>query len=106
MVTTCTMGPLYGTMKNQQDWLLQKTSSLSKQDATTLVAKQFAGAVLDALKDCHNEDRFQDLIDEQTPGGLNEQALRNYGTVLDGFNSLQEPVMDAILSRIRGETDE
>ena len=104
MVTTCTMGPLYGTMKNQRDWLLRKTESLSKQDATTLVVKQFEGAVLDATKHCH-KDRLEDLIQEQTPGGLNEQALKNYGQVLDGFAGLQEPVMDAILSRIRGETN-
>lgn len=104
MVTTCTMGPLYGTMKNQRDWLLQQTTSLSKADATTLVVKQFAGAIGDALQNCH-EHRLEDLIEEQTPGGLNEQALKNYGTVRNGFRDLQDPVMDAILSRIRGETD-
>ncbi len=105
MVTTCTMGPLYGTMMNQRDWLLRKTKSLSKQDATTLVVKQFEGAILDATKNCHHQNRLEDLIEEQTPGGLNEQALNNYGQVLDGFVGLQEPVMDAILSRIRGETN-
>ena len=104
MVTTCTMGPLYGTMKNQRDWLLKQTSSLSKADATTLVVKQFAASVGDALQNCH-ENRLEDLIAEQTPGGLNEQALNNYGTVLNGFQDLQEPVMDAILSRIRGDTN-
>eukprot|EP00536_Pseudo-nitzschia_multiseries_P006600 jgi/Psemu1/255514/estExt_Genewise1Plus.C_1430043 len=128
MVTTCTMGPLYGTMKNQRDWLLAKTGSLSREDATLLVIKQFAGAVFDAEQRATTststtattastststkttnkpslETRLEDLIEEQTPGGLNEQALKNYGTVLGGFADLQEPVMDAILSRIRGETD-
>ena len=106
MVTTCTMGPLYGTMKNQRDWLLNHTDSLSKSDASFLVVEQFAGAVSDASRELPQSDtRLEDLIDEQTPGGLNEQALRNYGTVLGGFAELQDPVMDAILSRIRGETD-
>mmetsp|Transcript_9692 Transcript_9692/g.20975 ORF Transcript_9692/g.20975 Transcript_9692/m.20975 type:complete len:433 (+) Transcript_9692:91-1389(+) len=111
MVTTCTMGPLYGTMKKQRDWLLNKTDSLSKDDATFLVIKQFAGAIFDAERATSTETTFaldtrlEDLIEEQTPGGLNEQALKNYGQVLGGFEDLQQPVMDAILSRIRGETD-
>ena len=105
MVTTCTMGPLYGTMLNQRDWLVQATDSrLSKEDATLLVIKQFAGAISDAARDIH-ETRLEELIAEQTPGGLNEQALKNYGTALKGFSNLQDPVMDAVLSRIRGETD-
>ena len=124
MVTTCTMGPLYGTMLKQRDWLLQSTASLSKADATFLVIKQFAGAISDAeqaaaatataTKDNDDDDddsilglanKLETLIEEQTPGGLNEQALRNYGAVLGGFEDIQQPVMDAILSRIRGETD-
>ena len=109
MVTTCTMGPLYGTMKNQRDWLLRKTDSLSKADATFLVIQQFAGAVSDAASALQDqevlESKLEALIAEQTPGGLNEQALKNYGTVLGGFESVQDPVMDAILSRIRGDTD-
>jgi pyrroline-5-carboxylate reductase len=106
MVTTCTMGPLYGTMKNQRDWLLKHTDSLSKTDASFLVVEQFAGAISDASRKLQsNSNRLEDLIEEQTPGGLNEQALKNYGTVLGGFAELQDPVMDAILSRIRGETD-
>jgi len=115
MVTTCTMGPLYGTMKNQRDWLMRHTNSLSKADASFLVVEQFAGAISDASRELQeqsnnsnsngSENRLEDLIEEQTPGGLNEQALKNYGTVLGGFAELQDPVMDAILSRIRGETD-
>jgi pyrroline-5-carboxylate reductase len=104
MVTTCTMGPLYGTMKNQRDWLLKQTDSLSKEDASFLVIKQFAGAISEAERES-SENRLEALIAEQTPGGLNEQALKNYGTVLGGFPELQDPVMDAILSRIRKESD-
>jgi len=110
MVTTCTMGPLYGTMKRQRDWLLQTTKTLSRADATFLVVQQFAGALSDPHSGSSSsavvpDNLLEALIDEQTPGGLNEQALRNYGTVLGGFEDLQKPVMDAILSRIRGETD-
>ena len=108
MVTTCTMGPLYGTMKHQKDWLLKQTGGrLSPQAATALVVKQFAGAVADAESSSNtiSENRLEELIAEQTPGGLNEQALNNYGNVLGGFEDVQTSVMDAILSRIRGETD-
>ena len=117
MVTTCTMGPLYGTMKNQRDWLLASIPSLSKGDATRLVIRQFEGAILDlsakaAVADENDKDNessseydriIETLIEEQTPGGLNEQALRNY-EVLGGMED-QRKVMRAIVSRIRGESD-
>ena len=117
MVTTCTMGPLYGTMKNQRDWLLASIPSLSTGDATRLVIRQFEGAILDLSakaavadeNDKHNESSseyeriIETLIEEQTPGGLNEQALRNY-EVLGGMED-QRKVMRAIVSRIRGESD-
>lgn len=120
MVTTCTMGPLYGTMKKQRDWLLENTNgkggSLTKKDATNLVMKQFQGAILDATykfnkeyendNDNENEDNIEidileNLINEQTPGGLNEQALKNYN-ILGGLHNIQQKVMDLIVNRIRG----
>lgn len=106
MMTTCMMGPLYGIMKESKDWLLSQTTSLSEQDATYLVIQQFIGAIQDADKANASKtqpNRLEDLIAEQTPGGLNEQALHN----LDQLGGLQahDQVMDAILSRIRGESD-
>lgn len=118
MVTTCTMGPLYGTMKKQRDWLLDNTNGLTKKDATNLVLKQFQGAILDATYKFNNNDNMEDndsadtedntdidmlehLINEQTPGGLNEQALKNY-SILGGLHNIQQKVMDLIVNRIRG----
>ena len=126
MVTTCTMGPLYGTMKKQRDWLVENTSSLSKYDATQLVMQQFQGAINDASykftenknsddtsdnngNDNSNDDTdedvdiFDSLIQEQTPGGLNEQALHNCQQL--GVDDLQQQVMDATVNRIRGSSD-
>lgn len=103
MVTSCIMGPLYGIMKEGRDWLLRNTS-LSAKDASYLIIQQYIGAVKDAERECDtNEHRLDDLIEEQTPGGLNEQALSN----LDQLGGLeaQRRVMDATLSRIRGESD-
>ena len=59
-----------------------------------------------AISDANNEKNcddssariIDDLIAEQTPGGLNEQALQNWEQ-LDGLDSFEQ-VMDAILSRI------
>lgn len=112
MMTTCTMGPLYGMMKYSRDWLLKATSHrLSKEEASFLVIQQIVGAVLDAAdrvdedgNSCATDpDRLEKLIEEQTPGGLNEQALVNYERL--GGPQGQEKVMDAILSRIRGGSD-
>jgi pyrroline-5-carboxylate reductase len=113
MMTTCMMGPLYGMMKHSRDWLLRSTNGrLTKEEASYLVIQQCIGAVLDAdREDDHHglassrtdPDRLERLIDEQTPGGLNEQALANFER-LGGLEG-QTKVMDAILSRIRGESD-
>ena len=103
MVSSCIMGPVYGIMKEGRDWLLGHTS-LSPQEASYLIIQQFIGAVQDAEKECEtNPHRLDDLIEEQTPGGLNEQALANLDQ-LGGLDA-QRRVMDATLSRIRGETD-
>jgi pyrroline-5-carboxylate reductase len=105
MVTTCIMGPMYGIMRQGRDWLLQNTK-LSPEDASYLVTQQYIGAVQDVERGGdlrHNANRLDDLINEQTKGGLNEQALAN----LDKLGGLkaQTQVMDATVSRIRGETD-
>ena len=92
MVTTCTMGPLYGVMQKQRDWLVANTAQLHPTEATKLVVQQFLGSILDAshkLQETNNApttnqtknddgntdgdhenavDLFQVLIDEQTPG--------------------------------------
>jgi len=102
MMTTCIMGPIYGIMRQSRDWLVRNTD-ISQSEASYLVAKQYQGAVQDAVVDCENPDRLDELIQEQTKGGLNEQALRN----LESLGGLEayDKVMDAILSRIAGDSD-
>ena len=102
MMTTCVMGPIYGVMREGRNWLMEKTD-LSQEEASYLVIKQYIGAIQDAERDLMNPNRLDDLIEEQTPGGLNEQALANLDK-LGGLDA-QVQVMDAILSRLRGETD-
>jgi pyrroline-5-carboxylate reductase len=126
MMTTCVMGPIYGMLQTSRDWLLDHTTTLSTEDASYLVIQQCIGALLDAdrprpIQPGDNDDnsnnithtimgtskedpyRLEELIAEQTPGGLNEQALSNFVT-LGGVQG-QRQVMDAILSRIRGQSD-
>lgn len=130
MVTTCMMGPMYGVMRNNRDWLgefgvltrrrcgiigllssrrlladyniwpelrtltatnsnhrithaknFQKMNSsavdrgVSPEDASYFVGRSYLSMVQDAERDCDvNPRRFDDLIEEQTPGGLNEQV--------------------------------
>jgi len=101
MVTTCMMGPMYGLMKRNRDYLVGQ--GVPAGDASFVVGRQYFGMVKDALVQCENPDRFDDLIKEQTPGGLNEQTLRNLDG--EGFLDTYEKAMDAVLARIQGKTD-
>ena len=101
-MSTCVMGPMYGLMRLGRDWLMKNTE-LSQEAASYLVIKQYVGIVQDAERDLNNPNRLDHLVDEQTPGGVNAQALANLEQ-LGGLDA-QTKVMDAILSRIRGESD-
>jgi len=101
MITTCTMGPFYGLLRQQREWLIQK-GGLSKGDASNLVIQQHIAMLQDALKD-DDATILDDLIQEQTPGGLNEQSLANWEK-LGGLSSYNR-VMDSVLERIQGESD-
>lgn len=109
MVTTCIMGPLYGILKQSRDWITSQSSGrISQNVATTVLLQQYIGALLEATTTASNDNDMDDgrlemLLKEQTAGGLNEQALANI-IQLGGLEG-QNKVMDAILSRIRGESD-
>jgi pyrroline-5-carboxylate reductase len=102
MMTTCIMGPIYGIMRQSRDWLT-RNSDIPQSVASYLVAKQFQGVVQDAVSNCDNPYRLDELIEEQTSGGLNEQALRN----LESLGALEsfDMVMDATLRRIQGKSN-
>eukprot|EP00339_Tiarina_fusa_P001858 CAMPEP_0117011698 /NCGR_PEP_ID=MMETSP0472-20121206/10009_1 /TAXON_ID=693140 ORGANISM="Tiarina fusus, Strain LIS" /NCGR_SAMPLE_ID=MMETSP0472 /ASSEMBLY_ACC=CAM_ASM_000603 /LENGTH=307 /DNA_ID=CAMNT_0004714589 /DNA_START=95 /DNA_END=1018 /DNA_ORIENTATION=+ len=102
MVTTCIMGPVYGIMRQNRDWVLKNTK-LTKEEASKLVIKQYMGAVEQAQRLMEDPDSLDELIDEQTKGGLNEQALGNLDQL--GGLAAQDKILDAVVSRIRGESD-
>lgn len=101
MVPTGMMGTMYGIMKNNRDWLIKK--GVSPSDASYFVARSYLSMVQDAERNCKDPKRFDDLIEEQTPGGLNEQALKNQEK--QGLFEAYDKSMDAVLSRIQGKTD-
>ena len=72
MVPTSLMGPFYRLLKSNRDWLVK--NGVPEKDASYFVTKQYSSMLKDAELDCENPARLDVLIDEQTPGGLNEQV--------------------------------
>uniref|UniRef100_A0A7S0C8H3 Pyrroline-5-carboxylate reductase dimerisation domain-containing protein n=1 Tax=Proboscia inermis TaxID=420281 RepID=A0A7S0C8H3_9STRA len=101
MVPTGLMGPMYAILQSNRDWLVEK--GVPPGDASFFLAKLYLGMMLDAEKDCHDPERFDNLIDEQTPGGLNEQSIENLKR-MNAFDSYRS-AMDSMLSRLEGKTD-
>mmetsp|Transcript_10443 Transcript_10443/g.23003 ORF Transcript_10443/g.23003 Transcript_10443/m.23003 type:complete len:160 (+) Transcript_10443:645-1124(+) len=101
MAPTCLMGPMYGIMMNNRDWLVNQ--GVSPEDASYFVGRTYLAIVQDGERDCRDPHRFDELVAEQTPGGLNEQSLRNLENqgMFDSYNN----AMDAILSRLQGKSD-
>lgn len=95
MLSTCVMGPLYGVMRRNRDWMVEK--GLSAQDADKLIKQQYLGAVAHASTSGLDLD---ELVEEQTPGGLNEQALRQLEE--NGVMTVYDQAMDSVYDRIRG----
>ncbi|KAL7540453.1 hypothetical protein ACHAXR_010116 [Thalassiosira sp. AJA248-18] len=101
MVTTAMMGPMYGVMRNNRDWLVKR--GVSAEDASYFVGRSYLSMVQDAERDCRDPSRYDELIEEQTPGGLNEQALGNLEKQ-EVFGAYDKS-MDAVLSRLQGKSD-
>jgi len=101
MVTTCMMGPFYGILKNNREFLMKQ--GIPASEASFLVGKLYSNMMKDAEKVQDDPKGFDHLIEEQTPGGLNEQAYLNLqeAGALDAYDRIQT----AVLSRIRGESD-
>lgn len=101
MVSTCMMGPVYGLMRANRDFLIKK--GVPSKDANDVVARQYWGMTKDALIKSEDEDSLDQLIQEQTPGGLNAQSLTNLEGV--GFLKSYDEAMEAVLGRIQGKSD-
>ena len=54
---------------------------VSPEDASFFVGRSYLSMVQDAERDCHDPKRIDALVEEQTPGGLNEQvSLYSFST--------------------------
>ena len=58
----------------------------------------------DALGRCQDDNAYEELIDEQTPGGLNEQGLRNLESLgaMEAYNKVQDAIHDRVLGKSDG----
>ena len=101
MVTTGLMGSFYGLLKNNRDWLVRH--GIPEGKASVLVAGQYRAMLKDANTRCTDPEGFDQLIEEQTPGGLNEQGLSNLEQL--GAYRMYDKVQDAMLARILGKSD-
>lgn len=51
---------------------------VSPEDASYFLGRTYLSIVQDAERNCREPNRFDELIEEQTPGGLNEQVSHLY----------------------------
>jgi pyrroline-5-carboxylate reductase len=101
MVSTALMGSFYGILRNNREFLVQ--NGIPSSDASFLVGRLYDNMMKDVARVLRNPEGYEELIEEQTPGGLNAQGLNNLEELgaMDAYNQVQA----ALLSRIRGESD-
>ncbi|KAJ1488356.1 hypothetical protein T484DRAFT_1783717 [Baffinella frigidus] len=97
MSVTGMMAPFYASLSAAQKWA-------AKQGVEETASSRFVGALFHSLADnCKAQGNGFDHIvaESQTPGGLNEQALRELKA--SGVYTLLEAEMDVILARVQGK---
>mmetsp|Transcript_12784 Transcript_12784/g.19181 ORF Transcript_12784/g.19181 Transcript_12784/m.19181 type:complete len:291 (-) Transcript_12784:74-946(-) len=100
LVMTFLMGDLYQRQKTALDWLIE-----SGVDADT-AASYVGGLFRSMLDDTANAkpDTFEKLVQEQTPGGMNEMIIREQAN--DGaYNSLLDSLQSAHTRLLTGSWD-
>lgn len=106
MVPSGLMGSFYGILRNNRDWLVRSTG-MHPDRATYVVTRYYNSMLQDCVRQCAVEDEasaaLDRLIEDQTPGGLNEQGLKNLQIL--GVMKSYDQIQDAIFSRITGASD-
>jgi pyrroline-5-carboxylate reductase len=99
MVTSGMMGTFYGVLRNNSNFL--QAHGIPKDDANFLVGNLYQNMIEDATT--RQKVDWDEMIDEQTAGGLNEQGLKNANElgIFDGYDKVQH----AMLSRLLGKSD-
>jgi pyrroline-5-carboxylate reductase len=101
MIPACLMGPYYRILKQNRDWLIAQ--GVPAADASYFTGRTYLGIAKDAEANCADPMHFDDLIAEQTPGGINEQSIQNLERL--GAFDMYDKTCDAILERLEGRGD-
>jgi len=101
MVPTCMMGPFYAILAQNRDWLAAQ--GVPAEDASFFLGRTYLGLAQAAEANCKDPQHFTELVKENTPGGLNEQAISNLRTL--GVQGAYGLAMDGALERLRGQGD-
>ena len=99
---TCCMGPFYRVCGVMSNWLVDH--EVSEETAAKFVSGFYATVQAEVAHRVHikpNSETFEDLVSEQTPGGLNEANVRDMGAqgVFKGYKD----ALAMTLRRLRGE---
>ena len=95
---SCLMGQFYAQQRLTQQWLMQ-------QGVDAAEASKWTGAVFHCISydtASAGPHTFQELVDEQTPGGLNEQVVRELTEA--GMYTAMSDSLDGCLARIEGRS--
>ena len=111
---TCMMGPFYQQCQFLQQWIFEKTRTTedkrSKMDGYTneeevqkrKLQRYLVGFFDTVLSDAKNSgDTWPELMNAQTKGGLNEQAMQ----LLSGTKEVTHNTLDTILGRITNSSN-
>jgi pyrroline-5-carboxylate reductase len=98
MVPPCLMGTLYGILQNNRDWLIGH--GVNQNDASYLVSKYYMNMMQDVAHRLSNPMAIDELIAEQTPGGLNEYGFNMSQTlgILDSYNHIQDAILRKVVA--------
>mmetsp|Transcript_18084 Transcript_18084/g.23105 ORF Transcript_18084/g.23105 Transcript_18084/m.23105 type:complete len:315 (+) Transcript_18084:76-1020(+) len=107
---TAFMGDFYQRKAVITNWLREE--GVNKQTAASYVAKLFATIISDAVAKCETDENvFEHLVAEQTPGGLNEAVVKEqreagaYDLLVDSLKTSKERFGGGVISK-RKETED
>eukprot|EP00039_Didymoeca_costata_P007171 m.97019 g.97019 ORF g.97019 m.97019 type:complete len:291 (+) comp13573_c1_seq1:1784-2656(+) len=93
---TALMGPYYQLVGTLQRWMSQ--NGIPDDDAATFSSAFFQCVSVD-LENKNTPEALQSLVDEQTPGGLNQEAIERLTAA--GTYDTVGVTLDSILARLR-----
>ena len=93
--TSAMMAPFYEILYFLSDWLVKK--GIKKQNAQKYISSLFLALSEDAFK--HKKNLKKLVKESQTPGGLNEQAVKDLRKA--GFYRLLEKTSNRIIKRLK-----